>query len=73
MKQSFFVILYVYDCAYWHTFETLGKWFVNTLGKRFNMNFLGYAHWFISIIISQMKDHSVSVDYATCATTIFAK
>ena len=27
----------------------LGKWFVDNLGKRFHVNFLGYAHWFMSI------------------------
>ena len=42
--------------------EDLGKWFVDTLGKRFHVNFLGYAHWFMSIIIPHMMDHSISVD-----------
>ena len=37
------------------------------------MNFLGYAHWYMSIRISQMKDHSVSVDQARYATSIVAK
>ena len=37
------------------------------------MNFLGYAHWFMSIIISQIKDHSISVDQARYATSIVAK
>ena len=57
-----FVLSYVNDCVYWYTSEALGKWFVNALGKRLNVNFLGYAHWFMSIKISQMKDHSISVD-----------
>ena len=34
-------------------------WFVDTLGKRFNVNFLGYAYWLMSMIISHMKDHSI--------------
>ena len=37
------------------------------------MNFLGYAHWFMSIRISQMKCHSISVDQARYATSIVAK
>ena len=37
------------------------------------MNFLGHAHWFMSIIISQLKDHSISVDQARYATSIVAK
>ena len=36
------------------------------------MIFLGYAHWFISIRISQMKDHYIYVDKARYATSIVA-
>ena len=56
------VLSYVYECVYWYTYEELGKWFVDTLVKIFHVNFLGYSHWFISIRISQLKDHSISVD-----------
>ena len=38
------VLSYVDDCAYWYTSEYIGKWFVDTLGKRFDVNFLGYVH-----------------------------
>ena len=37
------------------------------------MNFLGYAHWFMSIRISQMKDHSILVDQAIHDTSIVTK
>ena len=37
------------------------------------MKFLGFAHWFMSIIISQLKDHSIYVDQARYATSIVAK
>ena len=67
------VFFYVDDCVYWYTNEDLGKWFVDTLGKIFHVNFLGCAHWFISIRISQLKDHSISVDQARYATSIVAK
>ena len=46
------VLYYVDDCVYWYTSEDIGKWFVNTLGYIFYVNFLRYAHWFMSIIIS---------------------
>ena len=46
---------------------------MNTLGKIFHVNFLGYSHWFISIIIYQMKDHYISVDHARYSTSIVAK
>ena len=37
------------------------------------MKFLGYAHWFMSIIISHMKDHSIYVDQDRYATSIVVK
>ena len=67
------VLYYVDDCVYWYTNEDLGKWSVDTLGKRFHVKFLGYAHWFMSIRISQMRDHFISVDQARYATSIVAK
>ena len=67
------VLSYVDDCVYWYTNEYLGKCFVDTLGKRFHVNFLGYAHWFMSIRISQLKDHSIFVDQAIYDTSIVAK
>ena len=67
------VLSYVGDCVYWYTNEDLGKWFVDTLGKRLHVNFLGYSHWFISIGISQLKDHSIFVDQDRYATSIVAK
>ena len=67
------VLSYVDYCVYWYISEALGKWFVHTLGKRFHVNFLVYAHWFMSIIISQMKDHSIFVDQARYDTSIVAK
>ena len=71
--SKFFVLSYVDDCVYWYTNEDIGKWFVDTLGERFLVNFLGYAHWFTSIIIYQLKDHSISVDQARYANSIFCK
>ena len=56
------LLYYVYDCVYWYTNEDPGKWFVDTLGKIFHVYFLGFAHWFMSIRISQLKDHSISVE-----------
>ena len=68
-----FFLSYVDDCVYWYTNEDLGKWFVDTLGNRSHVNFLGYAHWFMSIRISQMKYHYISMDQAIYATSIVAK
>ena len=58
------VLSCVYDCVYLYTSEALGKWFVDTLGNILHVNFLGYAHWFMSIIIYQIKDHSIYVGQA---------
>ena len=46
---------------------------MDDLGKRFHFNFLGYAHWFMSTRIYQMKDHSISVDQARYATYVLAE
>ena len=64
---------YVDDCVHWYTYESLGKWFVGTLGKRLHVNFLVYEHWFVSIRIYQMKYHSIYVDQAGYATSIVSK
>ena len=37
------------------------------------MNFLGYAHWFMSTRIYQMRDHLIYVDQTIYATSIVAK
>ena len=60
-------------CFCCYTSEDLRKWFVYTLGKIFHVKFLGFAHWFMSIIFYQLKDHSISVDQAIYATSIVAK
>ena len=49
--SKLFVLSYVDDCVYWYKYEELGNWFVDTLGKGFHVNFLGYAHCFMSIRI----------------------
>ena len=64
---------YVDDCVYWYTNKDLGKWFVDTLGMIFHVNFLGYAHCFMSIRIYQLKDHYIYVDQARYATSIVEK
>ena len=64
---------YVDDCVYWYTNEDIGKWFVEALGKRFHVNFLGFAHWFMSIRMFQLRDHSISVDQDRYEYSIVAK
>ena len=67
------VLSYVDDCVYWYTNEDPGKLFVDTFGKTSHVNFLGDAHWFMSIRISQFRDHSISADQARYATSIVEK
>ena len=49
------LLYYIGDCVYLYTYEELGKWFVDTLGKIFHVKLLEYAHWFLSIRISKIK------------------
>ena len=67
------VLSYVHNCVYWYTNEDLGKWFVDTVGKIFHVKFLGFAHWFMSISIYQLKDRSISVDQTRYDTSIVAE
>ena len=46
---------------------------METLGKIFHVNFLGYAHWFIPISISQIKDHYISIYKTRYNMSIVAK
>ena len=46
---------------------------MDTLGKRFHVNFLACEHWFMSIVISQVNYHSISVDHAGYATSVVDK
>ena len=66
------VLSYVYDCVFWYTYEEIGNWFVETLGNIFYMKFLGYAHWFIYIRISQLKYRFISVYQVRYATFFVA-
>ena len=55
------LVSYIDECVYWYTPEALVKYYVENIGKRFHVNFLRYAHWFMSIRIFQMKDYYISV------------
>ena len=46
---------------------------MDNLGKIFHVNFLGYAHWFMSIRIYHIKYHSISLDQDRYDTSIVAK
>ena len=46
---------------------------MDTLLNIFHVKFLEYEHLFMSIRISQMKDHSISIDQAIYATSIVTK
>ena len=67
------LLSYVDDCVYWYTSEELVKWFLDSLGKRLHMNFIGYSHLFISISISQLKDHYISLYQYRYDTSVVEK
>ena len=46
---------------------------MDTLENIFHVKFLGYAHWFMPIRISQIKEHSISVDQDRYATSVVEK
>ena len=68
------VVLYnVDDFLYWYTYEYPEIWLIDTLGNKFHVKLLGSAHWFMSIKITHMKNHSIPVYQAIYATSIVAK
>ena len=67
------VLYYDYDCVYWYTYKELWKWFVDTLGNRFHVKFIGYEHRFMYIRISQLKDCYILVYQSRYATFVAAK
>ena len=46
---------------------------MDKLGKIFYMKFLRYSHWFMSIRISQLKDHYMSVYQDRYAASVVEK
>ena len=69
-RYKLVVLYYIDDCVYWYTSEELGKFCVDVLGNIFHVDFLGYEYWFMSIIISQLRDHDISVYRARHATSV---
>ena len=51
----------------------VGKLFVDTLGKRVHVTFLGYEHWYMSISTSKLKYHYISVLQDKYSTSVVAK
>ena len=45
MEQKIVVLYYVDDFVYEFIYEAVRKLFLDTIGKRFNMNFLGFSHF----------------------------
>ena len=71
LKLLFYLMLMIVSIGI--QMKILDNFFVDTLGKIFHVNFLGYAHWFMSIGISHLRDHSISMYQARYATSIVAK
>ena len=73
MGKKLFFSSYAEDCVNLYTSKSLVKWFVENLGNRLHVNFLGFSHWFIPISISYMRDHSILVHQDRYAISIVAK
>ena len=64
------VLCFIDDCVYCYTYEELVNFFVDTIEKVLHLRFLGYAHWFLTIRISQDKDYFILVDQGRYATSV---
>ena len=76
-ESKLVVLPYVNGCVYWYNYEEIGNWSVDKIvdipGNTLHVKFLGYAHWFMSIMISQLKDHSISVAQYIYVTYVVEK
>ena len=46
---------------------------MDTLGNIFYVGLLGYSHWLMSISITQLNDHYISLDKSIYATSVVSK
>ncbi|MGH7973945.1 MAG: reverse transcriptase domain-containing protein [bacterium] len=68
------VLDYVDDMLYYFsTSKAMEDGFVKELATRFKAEFLGQAHWFLSLQISQSADYSITVDQSRYAKAITAR
>ena len=56
------LLVYVDDSLYFSTSDDMIKDFRKSLSDRFEVGFMGYAHWFLSLRISQDKNYNITVD-----------
>ncbi|MGH3053820.1 MAG: reverse transcriptase domain-containing protein [Gaiellaceae bacterium] len=70
--NSHYLILlnYVNDMLYFSTDKQIETNFTTTLAQRFKVEFLGNAHWFLSLRINQLADYSIRVDQSRYAKAI---
>ncbi|MGH7954596.1 MAG: reverse transcriptase domain-containing protein, partial [Gloeomargaritales cyanobacterium] len=64
------VLDYVDDMIYFSTHPKLEIQFKKDLSSRFKAEFMGQAHWFLSIRITQSADYSISIDQSRYAKAI---
>ncbi|MGH7954550.1 MAG: reverse transcriptase domain-containing protein, partial [Gloeomargaritales cyanobacterium] len=69
-KNVLMVLDYVDDMLYFSTCAKLEKKFQEELSARFKAEFMGQAHWFLSLRITQNADFSITVDQSRYAKAI---
>ncbi|MGH7954439.1 MAG: reverse transcriptase domain-containing protein [Gloeomargaritales cyanobacterium] len=69
-KHVLMVLNYVDDMLYFGTSVEIEKQFEKELSQRFKAEFLGQAHWFLSLRITQAADFSITVDQSRYAKAI---
>ena len=58
---------------FYYAYEAIGKWLVDTLRNILHVNFLVFANCFMSIRVSNLNNHSISLDQYIYATSVVDK
>ena len=72
-EDTLIVLNAVDDQLYFCTSDKLRKWFEEATQKRFDVQLLGQAHWYLQSRIIQHADYSITLDQSRYAKSIGAK
>ncbi len=72
-KSKIYIMNYVDDMLYYGTEDTKVKEFEEQLGKRFNLELLGQAHWYLGTRINQLSNFDIELDQSRYCLSVVKK
>lgn len=68
-----YLLNYIDDMLYYGTTEAIVKQFKEQLQQRFNVEFLGQAHWYLATRINQLSNFDIEIDQSRYCMAIIKK